>query len=277
MVWVWPQDQLTDPGSQPAVAQTGAPQRFVPETLLRGAPTADGVELVRCSDGVEARAWLDGCLHANNWWPDTPDAPAWAAFCRGAGFAPRPLPEISELPWREEPWTVTRDLSLNHALQQSQRLAVPVACALVILAAAYQAGALVRLELARHAVGSEIASESARVSDILTQRNHAEDDLAAIHALLALRPAVPQVELMERVGKLLDKQQARIVRWSMSDPRTLDVTVSMPSPNPRSLVLAFQQTGLFTDVGADVGRGGENQLIIHARVAPAKADGGKGA
>jgi hypothetical protein len=276
MVWIWPQDQLTDPGSQPAVAQSAAPQRFVPETLLRGAPLADGVQLVRCSDGVEARAWVDGCLHANNWWPDVPDASAWATFCRGAGFAPQALPAVVELPWREEPWTVTRDLSLNQALLQSQRLAIPAACALVVLAAAYQAGALVRLELARHAVASEIARESARVSDILTQRNHAEDDLAAIHALLALRPPVPQVELMERVGQLLDKQQAHIVRWSMPDPQTLDVTISMPSPNPRALVLAFQQTGLFTDIGADVGHGGENQLIIHAKVAPAQANGGSG-
>lgn len=277
MVWVWPQDQLTDPGSQPAIAQTSAPQRFVPETLLRGAPLADGVELVRCSDGVEARAWRDGYLHANSWWPETPDPAAWEAFCRGAGFAPHAAPAVAELPWREEPWTVTRDLSLNNAVQQSQRLAIPVACALVVLAAAWQAGALLRLELARHAVGSQIASESARVSDILTQRNHAEDDLAAIQALLALRPPVPQVELMTRVGQLLDKQQARIVRWSMPDPKTLDVTVSMPAPNPRALVLAFQQTGLFADVGADVGHGGENQLIIHAKVAPTKADGSHGA
>lgn len=277
MVWVWPQDQLTDPGAQPAVAQTTPPQRFVPETLLRGAPLADGLELVRCSDGVEARAWQDGCLRANNWWPDMPDASAWAAFCRGAGFAPQTLPAVSEPAWREEPWTATRDLSFNHSLQQLQRYAVPLACALVVLAAAYQFGALVRLELARHQVTSEIARESARVSDILSQRNRAEDDLAAIHALLALRPPVSQVELMTRIGQLLDKQQAKIVRWSMSDPKTLDVTISMPAPNPRALVLAFQQTGLFTDVGADVGRGSENQLIIHAKVAPSKADAGKGA
>lgn len=277
MVWIWPQDLLTDPGAQPEIAQTAAPQRFIPETLLRGAPQADGVELVRCSDGVEARAWRDGCLQANSWWPETPDVPAWEAFCRGAGFAPQAVPAVADLPWREEPWTVTRDLSLNTAIQQSQRWAIPAACALVVLAAAWQAGALLRLELARHAVTSQIASESARVSDILTQRNHAEDDLAAIHALLALRPPVPQVELMTRVGQLLDKQQARIVRWSMPDPRTLDVTVSMPAPNPRALVLAFQQTGLFTDVGADVGRGGENQLIIHAKVVSARANGGNGA
>ncbi|MDE2270393.1 MAG: hypothetical protein KGJ94_00215 [Xanthomonadaceae bacterium] len=271
MVWVWPQDQLTDPSDQPAIAQTTAPQRLIPETLLRGAPVVAGLELVRCSDGIEARAWQDGCLHANNWWPDMPEASAWAAFCRGAGFPPQAMPAVSEPPWREEPWTATRDLSLNHALQQSQRLAVPVACALVVLAAAYQVGALTRLELARHRVSSQIADESARVSDILAQRNHAEDDLATIQALLALRPPVSQVELMARVGQLLDRQHARIVHWSMPDPETLDVTINMPSPNPRALVLAFQQTGMFTDVGADVGRGGENQLIIHAKVGSAKS------
>lgn len=276
MVWIWPQDQLTDPGSQVAVAQTAAPQRFVPETLLRGAPTTDGVELVRCSDGVEARAWAGGCLSANNWWPDAPGATDWEAFCRGAGLAPESMPAVAELPWRDEPWTATRELSLNGAIQQSQRWVVPVACALVVLAAAYQTGALLRVELGRHTVASEIARESAQVSDILAQRNHAEDDLAAIHALLALRPPLPQVELMTRVGQLLDKQNARIVRWSMSDSKSLEVTISMPAPNPRALVLAFQQTGLFTDVGADVGHG-ENQLVIHAKVEPTKAVGGKGA
>lgn len=277
MIWIWPQDQLTDPEAGPALAQAAAPQRFTPETLLRGAPAADAVELVRCSDGVEARAWRNGCLEADSWWPDTPDVADWDAFCRGAGFAPQALPDVAEPGWRDEPWTTTGELSLSGALDRAQRLAVPVVCGLVVLAAAYQAGALLRLGLANHAVEGEIARDQAGVSDILAQRNRAEDDAAAIQALLALRPPVSQVELMERVGQLLDRQRARLVRWSMSDPGSLEVTVSMPNPNPRALVLAFQQTGLFTDVAAGTSPSGANELIIRAKVTAGRTHAAKAA
>lgn len=268
MVWVWPREKIEAlPPDATGMSTLRPARRYMPEALLRGEPHMDGLELLRCSDGIEARAWRQGSLYASSWWPQLPDAQAWATFCRGAGFAPQAMPAAIAPDWRERPWTAARDTSLRDALTHSQHLALPVLAGLVILVAAYQGGALLRVALARLSVEREIAQDSARVSDILEARNHAENDLSAARALLALRPPVPQVTLLSRVAELLDANHARVLQWSMPNPQAIEVLVSMASPDPRALVLAFQKAGLFEDVAADIGRGGPDQLIIRAKVA----------
>ncbi|MDE2156357.1 MAG: hypothetical protein KGJ32_10755 [Xanthomonadaceae bacterium] len=282
MVWVWPQEELTSGPIEASLAESGRLQdagpvsyirRFLPESLLRGESREDGVELIRCSDGIEARAWRAGALHASSWWPQAPDAATWMTFCRGVGVPPQPLPAIQSPPWRDAPWTVIQRASLRDMLAQYQRLAIPAAVALVLLMAAWQAGALLHVQWGRMRLASEIAASSQKVSDILAARSRAEDDLAATRQLLALRPPLPQVRLMASVAGLLDPMKATVVQWSMPNPTTLEVLVAMPAPDPRALVLAFQHAGLFDDVSADIGRGGKNQVIVRARLIPPAVPG----
>lgn len=278
MVWVWPQEELLATDDEPSLDHLGVPadegpvrviRRFLPESLLRGEARENGVELLECSDGIEARAWRQGALYASNWWLHVPDALAWTAFCRGAGVASHEAPEVQRLPWRDNPWTVVRGTSLRDTLSQYQRLTVPVAVALILLVAAYQAGSILHLEWARMQLDAEIAASSQKVSDILAARNRAEDDLVATRLLLAFRPPAPQVRLMATVATTLDKLHAKVVQWSMPNPTNLELLVSMDSPDPRALVLAFQHIDAFDDVSADVGQGGKDRVIIRVRVKPA--------
>jgi hypothetical protein len=246
-------------------------RRFMPESLLRGEPRENGVELLECSDGIEARAWRGSALYASSWWPQVPDVPTWVAFCRGAGVAPQALPEALSTGWRDQPWTVIRGNSLRDALAQYQRLAVPAAMALVLLMAAWQAAALLRVELGRMRLDADIAASSQKVSDILAARNRAENDLSVTRKLLALRPPSPQVRLMATTAGILDPLKARVVQWTMPNPTTLEVVVAMNSPDPRALVLAFQKVATFDDVSVDISRGGTDQVIVRARVRPTVA------
>ncbi len=255
-------------------------RRFLPESLLRGEPRESGVELLECSDGVEARAWRAGALYASSWWPQMPDATSWMAFCRGAGVAPQPLPSALSPAWRDQPWTLVRGHSLRDTLTQYQRLAIPGALALVLLVAAWQVSALLHVQLGRMQLDRDIAASSQKVSDILTARNRAEDDLAVTRKLLTLRPPVPQLQLMATVSRILDPMKATIVQWTMPNPTTLEVVVAMNAPDPRALVLAFQQTHTFDDVSVDMGRNSKDQVIMRARIRPssltAAAAGGPG-
>ncbi len=282
MVWVWPQEDLmASPDEAPldgarALTETGPVsyiRRFLPESLLRGESRESGVELIECSDGIEARAWRAGALHASSWWPQAPDAPTWMAFCRGAGVAPQPLPAIQSPPWRDNPWTLIHRTSLPDILSQYQQLALPGAAALILLIGAYQAGALLHIQSGRLQLDAQITASSRKVSDILATRSRAEDDLTATQQLLALRPPLPQVRLMASVAGLLDPMKAKVVQWSMPNPTTLEVLISMNSPDPRALVLAFQHAGVFDDVSADIGRGGKDRVIMRARIKPAHTSG----
>ncbi len=257
---------LVETGRRPEAGPVSYIRRFLPESLLRGESRESGIELIQCSDGIEARAWRASALHASSWWPHAPDAATWMAFCRGAGVPPQPLPAIQSPLWRDAPWTVIQRASLRDTLSQYQRLAVPAAVALILLMATWQAGALLHLQWGRMRLDSQIAASSQKVSDILAARSRAEDDLVATRQLLALRPPLPQVSLMASVAGLLDPIKATVVQWSMPNPSTLEVQVSMPTPDPRALVLAFQHAGLFDDVTADIGRGGKDQVIVRARI-----------
>lgn len=277
MVWVWPQEELAAPPTDVALGDgeqlvNAGPvsyiRRFVPESLLRGEAREDGVELIQCSDGIEARAWRQHGLYASSWWPQTPDAVTWMAFCRGAGVAPQALPEVQTPPWRDEPWTVLQRASLQDTLSQYQRLAIPAAVAGLLLMATWQAGSLLHVQWGRMQLAAQIAASSRKVSDTLAARSQAEDDLYATQQLLALRPPLPQIRLMAAVGKLLDPMKATVVQWSMPNPTSLEVLVTMRAPDPRALVLAFQHAGLFSDVSVDIGRGGKDQVIVHARINP---------
>ena len=277
MVWVWPEEELaaapTDValGDADPLTHSGPVSyihRFVPESLLRGEAREEGVELIQCSDGVEARAWRQRALYASSWWPQIPDAVTWIAFCRGAGVAPQPLPEVQTLPWRDEAWTVLQKASLQDTLSQYQRLAIPAAVAGLLLMATWQAGSLLHVQWGRSHLAAQIAASSRKVSDTLDARSRAEDDLVATQQLLALRPPLPQIRLMAAVGTLLDPMKATVVQWSMPNPTSLEVLVAMRAPDPRALVLAFQHAGLFNDVSVDIGRGGNDQVIVHARIKP---------
>lgn len=272
MVWVWPVADLVahvdDDDLQVDAPTVRRAQRFMPESLLRGEPHENGVELVACAEGVEARAWRKGAMYASHWWPQMPDTEAWTAFCRGAGVAPQALPELQATAWREQPWTISSAFSLGDTLAQYQKLALPAAVVMIALTAAWQISALARVQLARAGVNANIAASSQKVADILAARNRAEDDLAATRQLLALRPPAPQIQLMATAAKILDPLKARVVQWSMPNPTTLELVVAMGSPDPRALVLAFQQVGLFDDVNIDIGRGDKDQVILHARIHP---------
>ena len=148
------------------------------------------------------------------------------------------------------------------------RLDSPAAVAGLLLMATWQAGSLLHVQWGRMQLAAQIAASSRKVSDTLAARSRAEDDLAATQQLLALRPPLPQIRLMAAVGKLLDPMKATVVQWSMPNPTSLEVLVAMPAPDPRALVLAFQHIGLFNDVSVDIGRGGKDQVTVHARIKP---------
>lgn len=276
MVWVWPQEELTvapdlDRGVTAADTSSSTPvsyiRRFLPESLLRGEALESAVELVECSDGVEARAWRNGCLYASNWWPKIPDASAWATFCRGAGQPPMAIPDIKRFPFRDAPWTSAREGATGDLIANARRLALPLVVCAVALTASFQVGAIVRAKVALVRLQEKIDQSSARVSDILDARRRAEDDLASVKTLLAMRPPMPHVQLLATVAGVLDRNKAKVVQWSAPNPDSIEVVVSMAVPDPRALVIAFQKSGQFTDVTADVGRGGKDQLIIRAKVA----------
>ena len=62
-----------------------------------------------------------------------------------------------------------------------------------------------------------------------------------------------------------------LVEWKMADADNLQLTANMPNADPRAIVTAWERSGQFSDVTAEVG--GQKQVVVKARVVRQSARG----
>ena len=122
-------------------------------------------------------------------------------------------------------------------------------------------------------VDRDIAAQEQSLEKIITARDRALSGLAAIERELALRPPAGQVELMALVSGLM-RGSWQLQEWKLLDADNLQVTAQMTNPDPRAIVTAWEASGRFTEVTAELGRQA-NGVVVKARVLPAKREAGK--
>jgi hypothetical protein len=158
-------------------------------------------------------------------------------------------------------WTAQRterwgDVATRH---RSTLAAIALGVGVATLAAPLVAA--VALLVSIQQVENQIASQDKGLQAILTSREQAERDLAAVEDLLALRPPGGQVDLMATVLGLMPAEGWQLLEWRMPDPAKLEIVVRMPRPDPRALVETWEASGRFTGVTAELGRTPEEITI----------------
>ena len=271
MVWTWSKSRVLA-GEDEAVLP--APRRVLPESLFRGQPQLAGEELVVLDEGLEARAWQGGVLTASRWWPAMPDLPEWNDFRRGAGLAPAAaLPEALPFPLSDRAWLLAGKEGLGETFghYRSYLVAAVAGIACAVLAALVVGNLALRISILQ--VDREIAAREQALDKIITARELAQSGLQAIESELALRPPAGQVELMALVSSLM-RGPWQLQEWKLVDARNLQLTAQMINPDPRAIVKAWEASGRFTEVTADLGRQ-PNVIVVKARILPPKRSGGK--
>ena len=239
----------------------------LPESVLRGAPRLNDIELVADHEGYEGRCWKEGKLVASTWWSQLPDSQEWASFCRSASFHPCAVPEPLQLPLAEQPWSRTSAATQwKQALDHYRHEAAIAVAALVLLLFAVQAGGIVRLGWARHVVQQQLVTERSAISDVLAARNHAEVARAAAERLMALRDHPSQLALIAAVSERLPGRGWRIVQWVAPDPRHVEITLDSVRLDPPAIVRALESGGALHKVTANLVQGPGNELLIRAAV-----------
>ena len=66
----------------------------------------------------------------------------------------------------------------------------------------------------------------------------------------------------------------QLQEWKLLAADNLQVTAQMTNPDPRAIVTAWEASGRFTEVTAELGRQA-NGVVVKARVLPAKREAGK--
>ena len=76
---------------------------------------------------------------------------------------------------------------------------------------------------------------------------------AAIEAQLACRPPAGQIQLLFEVDRLMGGGW-RLQEWRMPDPARLELVANKNNPDARAIVSAWEGSGRFKDVTAEIGR-----------------------
>lgn len=263
MAWAW------SPSGVLALDTDGeaAPDRMLPEAIFRGAPAAEGAGVVGMSEGYEGRVWKNGVLEASQWWPELPTPEDWRLFMRGAGAPGGDMvPAVQSADVAQRPWTrLGGNAAWGEVAARNKPLLVAAAIGLAAAVLMMPLGGGIRLLLSGAALEREIASQDESLQRIIAAREAAERDAARIDALVALRPPASQLKLLAVVAELTPGRDWQLLEWRMPDRQTLEVDLRMPSPDPRALVEAWEGSGRFQAVTAELGRGG-NEVGMRATV-----------
>ncbi len=263
MVWAWSREQILAGGQdeEPLVA----PRRVLPESLYRGQPQREGEELLVMDAGCEGRVWRAGMLAATRWWPQPPVLADWNEFRRGAGVKPvEQVPEPLAYPLAERPWSAPQLRGFGEMVGQQRRLLLVLATGVAAAAVGAMLMACIALKVSIWQVDRDIQAREQSLDKIIIARDRALAGQSSIAKTLGLRPPAGQVQLLSTVSRVM-RGQWQLMEWKMPDADNLELTAMMPSADPRAIVTAWEGSGQFTGVTAEMGSK-PNQVVVKARV-----------
>jgi len=124
--------------------------------------------------------------------------------------------------------------------------------------------ACIALKVSIWQVDRDIHALEQSLDKIIVARERALAGQVDIEKTLGLRPPAGQVQLLSAVGKAM-RGAWQLVEWKMPDADNLQLTASMANPDPSAIVTAWEASGQFTEVTAEMGAQ-RNQVVVKARV-----------
>lgn len=262
MVWAWSRDAVLEGADGERLVP---PRRILPESLFRGGPIEEGEQLLAMEAGVEGRVWRGARLVASRWWESPPDLDGWNDFRRGAGLPPdAQVPAPLQLPLLPAPWGAPRAGGVGEMVQQQRLLLASLAVAAVCAALMAPLVGALALKASIWQVRDDIAAREAAIAPILQARMAAQADAQAVDRLLRMRPPAGQTALLAAVARLIPGRW-QLLKWEMPDAEHLQLTLRMQAADPRRIVEAWEKSGQFAEVTAEVVRQ-PDELQVKARV-----------
>ncbi|KRG87097.1 hypothetical protein ABB33_01390 [Stenotrophomonas acidaminiphila] len=250
-------------------------RRWIPETLLLAPPASDGVRLLRLSQGYEAQFWQNGTLASSQWWEQLPAHEAWLRFVRSTGLDPitvQDVPAPTSLPWSNKSWG---EASWAQQLMDllDEKTVWLLLFAILAAGVAWQVFSLLRWQAAGDQLSVRVERLREEVGPLLTAREQAEQALAELEHLSALRTPNDDYVLMADVATRLP-ENSKFASWKREAGK-LQVILRSAEADPRAFVLAFEGSDRLSDVTVTPLANGAMQLVFELPVTHAEeAKGG---
>jgi len=174
------------------------------------------------------------------------------------------MPECLSYPLAESPWSAPRLRGFGEVVGQQRRLLLVFATGLAAAAIGALLVACIALKVSIWQVDRDIGALEQSLEKIIEARERALAGQAAVENTLALRPPAGQVQLLSAVSRVM-RGNWQLVEWRMQDAETLQLTASMANVDPSAIVKAWEASGQFRDVTAEMSTQ-RDQVVIKARV-----------
>lgn len=261
MVWIWNEGLRQEKASR----NNGSKASAVPETLLQGKLSGEGLRVVKCIDGVDVQIWKDGFLHSSRWWLDVPDKKVLFPFVVTHELDPaQELPEPRKMEIMGRPWAKPIKES-SFSDQQTFSKFIKIGYLLLGLCLVFQLSQLLKWHQYRNELQLSKDAILLEVNPVITAKAAAIENRLAIEKLRNLVPYPPQLALRATVVGILSRLKLRINEWRYTEGK-LSLSVKGPKVSSQKLIRAFQKNEWFSNVRSE-DKKRSNDILITMDVA----------
>jgi len=266
-VWVWDQARQQSAQSEANIKSA----RIFPESILRPHLAGEGVQFLKCFEGIEAQVWKNGCLFASRWWSNLPSQADWEIFQRAQGLTVMSdLPTVLDSPLLAKAWgkSKTRLSQLN---VRNERLWVFLSASIFVSLLSWQVVQLYKWQEAKIQVQQLVENLNEKAYPILSARNKAIADKRRAEHLYALDAYPSQLQMMATVTDIFKSlpQKPRFLEWhyQLGSLRFIFETRS-EIVKSSDYVEKFQAVPFFRDIKPPEQGRGYNQFSMTVKVIP---------
>lgn len=225
--------------------------QVLPQTLLQ-APGADGLRLLRLSEGYEAQCWRDGWLRASRWWAQPLTPQDWQEFVHASGGArdataspPEPVQaEVAPAAWtRHHPLHASADGS-----QDAERRLVWAGALALTWAAGLLAHQLWDARQQGQALSQQIADVKQATAPVLGARDATMAVIDEVDKLAAWYAVPLPVDVIAHLHDTLSRSGVQVKDLELEGSKLRLALQLAPSATRAGIVRDLQAGGWFTDV-----------------------------
>ncbi|MEY3220941.1 MAG: hypothetical protein RIT27_2298 [Pseudomonadota bacterium] len=254
--WVWDSSKI-----ETAQLEQNLKNAYsIPETLFRST-LENGVQLLKCFDGIEGQIWRDNILIASRWWTQLPEIKEWQTFLRAYNATEFTDTPLQDSPFLEKPWGKARSAFRSSGLLQ-ERWLIAVLAVISISAFMWEGIFIYKWYSAYINLQTEIAELNDKANPILAAKTQTINEQKHIERLLGLNVYPNNLEIMAKIVEKLP-QMIKIIDWHYQTGE-VSFTIEGAPLEPSYYVSTYQTIPLFSDVKSSSKMA--NQLTISMKV-----------
>lgn len=232
----------------------------IPETVLRP-KLENGVQLLKCLDGIEGQIWRNNILIASRWWSDIPDIRTWQNFLRAYNALEFIDVPLQDLPFLTQAWGKARSAFRSSGLLQ-ERWLINGLLATFLTALSWEGVFIYKWQSASSSLQREIETLNEKVNPILTAKSQTIEEQKYVERLLSLDSYPSNLELMAKIAEKLP-QNIKIIDWHYQTGE-LSFSIEGGTIEPSYYVSTYQAIPLFSEVKSNSKM--PNQLTVSMKV-----------